>query len=399
VTITSPKRIGALALVAAIAVAACSSGSSASPAASAAASQAPSASAMASEAPSASAAPSQSAAAVTPPTVPTGSVSLTGAGATFPAPLYQVWFEKYGALYPNIKIDYTSNGSGAGIKAITDQTVDFGASDAAMKDSEIAALPAGTTIVHVPTALGAVVLIYNVPGVTELKLDGPTAAGIFLGKITVWNDPAIAAQNPGTTLPSSNIVVVHRSDGSGTTNAFTSYLAAVSPDWKSGPGVGKDVKWPTGVGAKGNEGVSATVKQTPGSIGYVELQYATQANLPSASLKNADGNYVQGSVDGVTAAAEAAASTFPADFRQAPIINGAGATTYPIASYTYLLVYQDQKDQAKGQAMVAFMYWALTDGQPQEKALGYAPLPTSVQQKTIDNLHTFTFGGAPIWAK
>lgn len=398
-TITSPKRIGALALVAAIAVAACSSGSSPTPAATAAASEAPSASAMASEAPSASAAASPSAAAVTPPAVPTGNVSLTGAGATFPAPLYQVWFEKYQALYPNIKIDYTANGSGAGIKAITDQTVDFGASDAAMKDSEIAALKPGTTIVHVPTALGAVVLIYNVPGVTDLKLDGPTTAGIYLGKITVWNDPAIAAQNPGTTLPSSNIVVVHRSDGSGTTNAFTSYLAAVSADWKSGPGVGKDVKWPTGVGGKGNDGVAATVKQTPGSIGYVELQYATQANLSSASLKNADGNYVQGSVDGVTAAAEAAASTFPADFRQAPIINGAGATTYPIASYTYLLAYLDQTDQAKGQALVAFMYWALTDGQPQEKALGYAPLPAPVQQAAIDNLHTFTYGGAPIWAK
>ncbi len=396
-TITSPRRIGALAFAAALAVAACSSGASPTPAPTAtpATSAAPSAAASA----PASAAPSASAAAVTPPTVPTGNVSLTGAGATFPAPLYQVWFEKYGALYPNIRIDYQAIGSGGGIKNITAGTVDFGASDAAMKDSEIAALPAGTTIVHVPTALGAVVVIYNVPGVTELKLDGPTTAGIFNGKITVWNDPAIAAQNPGVTLPNSNIVVVHRSDGSGTTNAFTAYLSAVSSDWKAGPGTGKDVKWPTGVGAKGNDGVAATVKQTPGSIGYVELQYATQANLSSASLKNADGNYVQGSVDGVTAAAEAAASSFPADFRQDPIINGPGANTYPIASYTYLLAYLDQKDQAKGQALVAFMYWALTDGQAMEKDLGYAPLPAAVQQKTIDNLHTFTFGGAPIWPK
>jgi phosphate transport system substrate-binding protein len=397
VTITSPTRIGALAIVAALAVAACSSGSSASPSASSAASEAPSASAPASAAASAPASAAPSAAAVAPPTVPTSDVSLTGAGATFPAPLYTVWFEKYGTLYPNIKIDYQAIGSGGGIKNITAGTVDFGATDAAMKDEEIAALPAGTSILHVPTALGAVVVIFNVPGVTDLKLDGPTTADIFLGKITKWNDPAIAALNPGVTLPNSDIVIAHRSDGSGTTNAFTTYLSAVSDTWKSGPGAGKDIKWPTGVGAKGNDGVAATVKQTPGSIGYVELQFATQAGLASASLKNADGKFVQGSVDGVTAAAEAAAATFPADSRQAPIINGAGANAYPIAAYTYLLIYVDQKDQAKGQALTSFTYWALTDGQAMEKDLGYAPLPQSVQTKAINDLHKIMYNGAPIW--
>jgi phosphate transport system substrate-binding protein len=380
VTFTSPVRIGALALVAALAVAAGGGAASPTPAASTA---------------PASVAPSQPAAAA--PTVPSGNVNLTGAGATFPAPLYQVWFEEYGAQHPNIKIDYQAIGSGGGIKNITAQTVDFGATDAAMKDEEIAALPAGTKMAHIPTALGAVVVIFNSPGITELKLDGPTTANIFLGKITKWNDPAIAALNSGATLPSTDIVVVHRSDGSGTTNAFTAYLSAVSPEWSSGPGTGKDVKWPTGIGAKGNDGVAATTKQTAGSIGYVELQYATQSGLASASLKNADGNFVQGSVPGVTAAADAAASTFPADFRQAPIINGAGPDTYPIASYTYLLVYVDQADQAKGQALVAFAYWALTDGQALEAALGYAPLPASVQQKALAELHTITFGGSPIW--
>ncbi len=377
--ITSPRRIAALAVVAALAVAACGGGATSSPASSS----------------GPSGAPSQPAGAT--PTVPSGDVSLTGAGATFPAPLYQVWFEQYGALYPNIKIDYQAIGSGGGIKNITEGTVDFGASDAAMKDEEIAALPAGTQILHIPTALGAVVVIFNVPGLTDLKIDGPVTSAIFLGTITNWNDPAVAALNPGTTLPDLGIVVVHRSDGSGTTNAFTSYLAAVSDDWKNGPGIGKDVKWPTGIGSKGNDGVATTVKQTPGAIGYVELQYATQAGLSSASLKNADGNFVQGSTAGVTAAAEAAAADFPADFRQAPIINGAGADTYPIAAYTYLLIYVDQQDQAKGQALTAFTYWALTDGQAGEESLGYAPLPETVQTKAIDELHKITYGGAPIW--
>ena len=383
------RQVSALAFVAAMAISACSSAATPAPAAQ---TGAPSAGAATSAA--ASAAPTGAG-----PTVPTGDVKLTGAGATFPTPLYQVWIEDFGKKYSNIKMDYQSIGSGGGIKNITAQTVDFGASDAAMSDTEIAALPAGTKIQHIPTALGAVVAIFNVDGVTDLKLDGPTLANIFLGTITKWNDPAIAALNAGATLPAADIVVVHRSDGSGTTNAFTSYLAAVSDAWKNGPGVGKDVKWPTGIGGKGNEGVAATTAQTKGSIGYVELQYASQAKLSSASLKNADGSFVQGSTAGVTAAAEAAASGFPADFRQAPIINGPGPNTYPIAAYTYLLPYVDQTDKAKGQALVAFMYWALTDGQAYEEQLGYAPLPTAIRDKALDALHVFTNGGAPIWPK
>jgi phosphate transport system substrate-binding protein len=383
VSTTSMSKIAGLALATIIVAAACSSSGS-SPAPSAAASQAP-----------ASAAPSGSATAI--PTPPTADVTLQGAGATFPAPLYQTWFETYSGLYPNVKIDYQAVGSGAGIKAITQQTVDFGATDAAMKDEEIAALPAGTTVVHIPTALGAVVMIYNLPGITGLNLDGQNVADIFLGAITSWNDPKIAANNPGVTLPDKPILVVHRSDGSGTTNAFTTYLATVSPDWDSKVGKGKEVNWPIGIGAKGNDGVAGGVQQNEGAIGYVELNYATQAQIPSANLKNADGKFVPGSTAGVTAAAEAAASTWPADNRQAPIINGPGADTYPIASYTYLLVYQDQKDATKGQALVAFIAWALTDGQSVEESLGYAPLPAPVQAKALATLHTITTGGSPIW--
>lgn len=373
----------ALIVTAAIALSACSSGAASSGAPSSAGSPT-----------SASGSASASAGYLQPPAA---SISLQGAGATFPAPLYGTWFEQYSAQYANIKIDYQANGSGAGIKAITQQTVDFGASDAAMKDEEIAALPSGTKILHVPTALGAVVIIYDLPGIDGLQLDAQNVADIFLGNVTSWNDPKIAANNPGVTLPNTPIQVVHRSDGSGTTNAFTTYLSTVSPDWKSRVGAGKDVKWPVGIGAKGNDGVAGGVKQTPGGVGYVELNYATQAQLASAKIKNAAGNFVAGSVDGVVAAAAAAAASFPADFRQAPIINGAGDQTYPIASYTYILVYADQKDADKGKAIVSFLGWALTDGQALEKDLGYAPLPADVQAKAIAELHTITSGGAPIW--
>jgi len=331
------------------------------------------------------------------PQPPTASLILQGAGATFPAPLYQVWFEKFNEQYLNIQIDYQAIGSGGGIKAITEGTVDFGASDAAMKDEEVAALPGGTTMLHVPTALGAVVVIYNLPSVPELNLDAANVAGLFLGTITAWNDPAIAANNPGVTLPATPVVVVHRSDGSGTTNAFTTYLDTVSTAWQGQVGKGKEVNWPTGIGAQGNDGVAGGVKQTEGAVGYVELNYAVQAGLASAKLQNADGNFVAGSTEGVTAAAEAAVAAIPADFRQAPIINGAGPNTYPIAAYTYLLVYREQSDAAKGQALVALMYWALTDGQAEEGGLGYAPLPGAIQQKAIDLLHTLTAGGQPIW--
>jgi phosphate transport system substrate-binding protein len=393
VTITTPRRVGALVLLATIALGACSN-SGASPSASAAASAGSAApTTAASVAPGTSAAPSTAAG----PVPPTATVTLQGAGATFPAPLYDSWFQTYTGLYANIQFNYTANGSGAGIKAITQGTVDFGASDAAMKDEEIAALPAGTKILHFPTALGAVVMIYNLADVPKLQLDAANIANIYLGKISKWNDPAIAANNAGVTLPDTAILVVHRSDGSGTTNAFTTYLDTVDPTWHSSVGKGKEVKWPTGIGGAGNDGVATAVKQTPGAIGYVELNYATTTGLSSAYVKNADGQFVPGSTDGVTAAAEAAVSSFPADFRQAPIINGAGATTYPIASYTYLLVYQDQTNADKGKSLVSFIYWALTDGQKTETSLGYAPLPAAVAQKTLDQLHLVTTGGSPIW--
>ncbi len=391
-TITTPRSLGALALVATIALAACSSGSASTP---------PSAGGTASSAPTTggspdtgtSAAPSTAAA----PTPPSASITLQGAGATFPAPLYDNWFQAFNGVYSNVQVDYQANGSGAGIKAITGQTVDFGASDAPMKDAEIAALPAGTKLLHFPTALGAVVLIYNLPDVPKLQLDSANVAGIFLGTIKKWNDPAIAANNAGVTLPDTAILVEHRSDGSGTTNAFTTYLDTVDPTWHTSVGAGKEVKWPTGVGAAGNDGVATGVKQTIGAIGYVELNYATATGSTSALLKNADGNFVAGSTDGVTAAAEAVVADFPADFRQGPIINGPGANTYPIASYTYLLVYQDQTDADKGKTLVSFIYWALNDGQAGEAALGYAPLPAQVQAKALEQLHIVSAGGSPIW--
>jgi phosphate transport system substrate-binding protein len=383
-------RVAALATMAVLAVGACSTAATASPASTAA----PATAAPATAAPAPSAA-SPSAATAACPAPPSGSVTLQGAGATFPNPLYQVWFEKYTEKYPNILFNYQSIGSGGGVTQFTQRTVDFGASDAALKDDEAAKLPGPG--LHIPTALGAVVVIFNLPGVDKVQLDSANVADIFLGTITKWNDAKIAANNAGVTLPDQAIQVVHRQDGSGTTNAFTTYLDTVSPDWHTKVGAGKEVKWPVGQGAQGNDGVANGVKQNPGAVGYVELQYATQAKLSSAYVKNADGKFVPGSTDGVTAAADAAVDKFPADFRQAPIINGAGPDTYPIASYTYLLGYVDQTNKDKGQALVAFMCWALTDGQALEKDLGFAPLPAAVDQKSLTELHKFTNGGAPIW--
>ena len=347
---------------------------------------------------SAASQPAGSASAGTIPPPSSAQITMNGAGATFPKPLYDVWFQTYTEKYPNVQFNYQAIGSGGGIKGITEQTVDFGASDAAMADAEVAKISAGAKVLHVPTALGAVVVIYNLPGTTSLNLDADTVGGIFAGKITNWNDPRIAGLNSGMTLPNQSILVVHRSDGSGTTNAFTAYLNAASADWKAtGAGAGKEVKWPVGQGAEKNDGVAAGVKNTPGAVGYVELQYAAQAQLTSAKLKNADGNFVAGSTAGVTAAAEASLGKVPADFRADPIINGAGANTYPIASYTYLLVYQDQKDKDKGSDIVSFLAWALTDGQQMEEGLGFAPLPSAIQKKAFSELHGVTSGGAKIW--
>jgi phosphate transport system substrate-binding protein len=386
------RRLSAVIVMTGLLAAACSGSATPSPSTGGGASVAPPASTDTSA--GASTPPASS---MTLPQPPSATLTLQGAGATFPNPLYQVWFEKYTEAHANILFNYQSIGSGGGVTQITQQTVDFGASDAALKDEEVAKLPAGSKILHVPTALGAVVVIFNLPGVDKLQLDSANIADIFLGNITKWNDPKIAANNTGVSLPDQAILIVHRSDGSGTTNAFTTYLDTVSPDWHTKVGAGKEVKWPTGQGAQGNDGVANAVKQTAGAAGYVELQYATQAGLTSAFVKNADGDFVPGSTDGVTAAADAAVANFPADFRQAPIINGKGATTYPIASYTYLLVYQDQKDKDKGQALVAFMAWALTDGQALEKDLGFAPLPAAVDEKALAELHLITSGGTALW--
>jgi phosphate transport system substrate-binding protein len=303
---------------------------------------------------------------------------LTGAGATFPAPIYQKWFYDY-AQKTGVKINYQSIGSGGGVRQISEQTVDFGASDGPMSDAELAAAKGGA-ILHVPTVLGAVALTYNVPGVaTGLKLTGDVIANIYLGKITKWNDKQIAALNPGVKLSNTDILVVHRADGSGTTYIFTDYLSAISPAWKAGPGKGKDVQWPVGLGGKGNEGVSGQVKQTPGAIGYVELAYAKQNKLPYALVRNAAGKFVAPSIEGATAAAAGVARSLPAntDFRIS-IVNAPGATAYPITSFTWLLVYTHMQDAEKQKKLLGFLHWALHDGQKEVASLDYASLPPNV---------------------
>jgi phosphate transport system substrate-binding protein len=302
---------------------------------------------------------------------------LTGAGATFPAPIYSKWFADYAAK-TGVQINYQAIGSGGGIRQFTEKTVDFGASDAPMSDAEIAKLPGPA--LHLPTVLGAVVLTYNVPELARpLKLDGATTADIFLGKITKWNDVRIASQNAGVALPSTDILVVHRSDGSGTSYVFTDYLTSVSPAWAAGPGKGKDVQWPTGLGAKGNDGVAGQVKQLPGSIGYVELAYAKQNNLSYAWLKNSTGEYVEPTIESVAAAAAGIAAKLPAntDFRVS-LVNAAGRGAYPISSMTFLLVYQYVTDAAKEKKLVDFLNWAMTDGEKLAASLNYAPLPANI---------------------
>ena len=303
-------------------------------------------------------------------------LQINGAGATFPNPIYSKWFAEYNKLHPNIRINYQSIGSGGGIQQVTNQTVFFGATDGPMNDEQLKAAPG--PILHFPTVLGAVVPVYNIPGLAdELKFTGPVLADIYLGKIKKWNDPAMAKLNPGAKLPATDITVVHRSDGSGTTYIFVDYLSKVSPEFKSQVGVNTSVKWPAGVGGKGNEGVSGLVTQTPGSIGYVELIYALQNKISFGSVQNAAGEFVKASVDSVTKAAAAEATTMPADFRVS-ITNAPGPGAYPISSFTWLLLYDDPKDKAAGKAMVDFVTWALTDGQKYCADLGYAPLPSNV---------------------
>ncbi|HEY7114211.1 MAG TPA: phosphate ABC transporter substrate-binding protein PstS [Thermoanaerobaculia bacterium] len=307
---------------------------------------------------------------------PAQSAQIDGAGATFPFPIYSKWFSEYNKLHPEVQINYQSIGSGGGIRQLTNQTVFFGASDGPMTNDQLAGAPG--KVLHFPSVLGGVVPVYNIPGVdAELKFNGPTLANIILGKITKWDDKAIAATNPGVNLPSADITVVHRSDGSGTTYIFVDYLSKVSEQFRRTVGVATSVNWPVGLGGKGNEGVAGLVKQTPGSIGYVELIYALQNKISYGSVQNGAGEFVRSSIESVTAAAAVAAKQMPPDFRVS-ITNAPGPGVYPISSFTWLLFYENPKDKAKAKVMVDFMKWALTDGQKYCKDLGYAPLPESV---------------------
>jgi phosphate transport system substrate-binding protein len=303
-------------------------------------------------------------------------IQINGAGATFPNPIYSKWFSEYNKLKPQVQINYQPIGSGGGIRQIQQRTVFFGATDGPMTPEQMQGAPG--KILHLPTVLGAVVPVYNIPGVKEeLKFTGPVLADITLGKITKWNDPAIAKLNAGVTLPATDIVVAHRSDGSGTTYIWVDYLSKISPEFRKTVGVSTSVKWPVGVGGKGNEGVAGLVSQTPGALGYVELIYALQNTIPYGSVQNSSGNFVRASVDAVTAAAAAAATQMPEDFRVS-ITNPPGKDAYPIASFTWLLLYEAPQDKAQGKIMVEFVQWALTDGQKFAKELGYAPLPKAV---------------------
>jgi phosphate transport system substrate-binding protein len=322
----------------------------------------------------------------------TDGADLTGAGATFPYPIYSKWFADY-ATKTGVKINYQAIGSGGGIRQLSEQTVDFGASDAPMTEEEMAKAKGGA-VLHFPTVLGAVVITYNLPGVTKpLRLTGEVIADLFLGQITNWNDPKLAALNPGVKLPATTVLVAHRSDGSGTTYIFTDYLTTVSQTWASGPGKGKEVKWPVGLGGKGNDGVAGLVKQTPGSIGYVELAYVKQNKLPSAELRNAAGQFVAPTIESVTAAAAGAAKALPptTDFRVS-IVNAPGREAYPISSFTWLLVYANQTDATKGKKLVEFMRWAFHEGEQAASSLDYAPLPVNMLAMLDKRLTTIRLG-------
>jgi phosphate transport system substrate-binding protein len=330
---------------------------------------------------------------VTPP-VDVGTGSLTGAGATFPAPFYTKAFYDYSAKYPQVTVNYQAIGSGGGISAFQKGTVDFGASDVPMTDADQAKVPGGATgLVQVPTTLGVIAITYNLSGVSKLQLDGPTLANIYLGHISKWNDPAIAAMNSGVTLPNSAIQVVHRADSSGTTYHFTDYLAKVSDEWKTRVGVAKAVSWPAGVGAAQNAGVAQQVTSSAGAIGYNELAYVVQAGMSQAYLKNADGNYVQASVAGATAAASHNTSVSPTNFS---ITNEPGPTTYPIAGFSWLMLYTSYTEAAKGKAVVYLFRWLVTDGQSEGTSLQYAALPTAVQNLALANLKTVQAGGKAV---
>ncbi|MGI9087053.1 MAG: phosphate ABC transporter substrate-binding protein PstS [Chthoniobacterales bacterium] len=305
-------------------------------------------------------------------------MTINGAGATFPYPIYSKWFDEYAKVDPSVRFNYQSIGSGGGQKQIMAQTVDFGASDGPMSDENLAKAPG--KVLHIPTVAGAVVMTYNLPGDPALKLDGATIAGIYLGEIKNWNDPKIAALNSGVKLPDQEIVVVHRSDGSGTSFIFTDYLSKVSGEWKSKVGTNTSVNWPIGLGGKGNEGVAGQVKQTPGALGYVELIYAVQNKMAYAEVKNSAGTLVKPTIESVTAAM--AGAEVPDDFRFS-MTNAASKDAYPIAGATWLLVYAEQKDATKGKKMVEFLKWALTKGEDMAKDLDYAPLPSALRDRAL----------------
>lgn len=307
-----------------------------------------------------------------------GQTTLNGAGATFPYPMYSKWFSEYHKAHPDVQINYQSIGSGGGIRQVLAGTVDFGASDGPMTDEQLA--QAKIKILHIPTVLGAVVPAYNIPGVTgEVKFTPEALAGIFLGKITSWNDKAITGPNPGMNFPNQPIVVIHRSDGSGTSYIFTDYLSKISNEWKSGPGKGTSIKWPVGLGGKGNEGVAGMIRQMEGAIGYVELIYAVQNKITYGSVKNSAGSFIKGSLESVTAAA-ASVPKMPPDFRVS-ITNAPGKDAYPISSFTWLLIPTQSKDPAKGKILVDLLNWCETDGQKMTSELAYAPLPENVVAK------------------
>ena len=317
------------------------------------------------------------------PTIPvTAQTTLNAAGATFPYPIYSKWFNEYHNVHSDIQINYQSIGSGGGIRQVTEGTVDFGASDMPMTDAQLkeAQSKLGTKVLNLPSVLGAVVPAYNIPGVSgDVKFTPEALAGIFLGKITKWNDKELTSVNPGVNLPDKDIIVIHRSDGSGTTFIWTDYLSKVSSDWKSQVGSNTSVKWPIGLGGKGNEGVAGSIRQLQGSIGYVELIYALQNNIPFGSVRNAAGVFLKASLEGVTAAA-ASVPKMPADFRVS-ITNAPGKDAYPISSFTWLLIPQHSKDAMKAKIIVDFLNWMLIDGQKMTTALSYASLPESVVQK------------------
>jgi len=317
-------------------------------------------------------------------TVVAQATQINGAGATFPFPIYSKWFSEYNKKFPNVEINYQSIGSGGGIRQLTAETLFFGATDGPMTNDQLLAAPG--RILHFPTVLGAVVPIYNIPGMSaDLRFSGAVLADVFLGKITRWNDPAIAKLNPGAQLPGTDITVVHRSDGSGTTYIFADFLGKVSPEWKKRVGISTALSWPVGLGGKGNEGVAGLVKQMPASIGYVELVYATQNKISYGSVQNLAGTFVRASVESVTAAGAAAAASMPPDFRVS-ITNAPGDGAYPVSSFTWLLFYENPKNKKAAKVMVDFMTWALTDGQAYSAQLGYAPLPQAVVKMELEAL-------------